>query len=226
MLTVTAICNLYAWLYTSLPLPVGTWDHLIEVDGAYAGVKTIDGTPYVMFRGSTTFMDWRQDFKDAALPFHDPVLGPIHPGFREGVLMTRARLDEIVGEESPVIVGHSLGAGHAAIYAGYRAAEGKPVAGLVMFGEPKPGGPQLSKILENVPVQSYRNQNNDGHDRVTDVPFTDFPLLPYQHVRDPLLPCEAWPRQLDPWAFFKFHHFFLYCKAFGCGGPAALSLDT
>lgn len=218
---ITQICDLYAWLYTSLPTPAGMWDHLIPVDGAYAGIKKVDGIDYVMFRGSTTFMDWMQDFQDFALPKNDPTLGPLHNGFRSGVLMIKDQIDALV--ENPVFVGHSLGAGHAAVCAGYRVAAGKPVQGLVLFGSPRPGGKQLADILAHVDVQSYCNTNTDGHDRVTDVPFTDQPQLPYQHIRN-LSPCRGDPHPLDPWVIFKYHHFGLYCKAFGCGGSAALSL--
>lgn len=225
MIPVTAICDQYAWLYQDkLPVPGGTWDHLIEVDGAYCGIKLFDGVPCIMFRGSTTFMDWKQDFQDAALPFGDPLLGPIHPGFRQGVLLIRDHLDAICGDTTPVVVGHSLGAGHAALYSGYRIASKKPVAGVVMFGEPRAGGPKLSSILSGTLVYSFCNRNRDGHDLITDVPFTDLPRLPYQHVVDPLTPCEAWPDPLDPWLVFRYHRFRLYCKAFGCGGPAARAL--
>lgn len=224
MLTITAICNQYAWLYTALPVPQGTWDHIIPVDGAFCAIKRIDGIDYVMFRGSLTFLDWVQDFKNMALPFADPILGPVHPGFREGVLLVKDLIDALVGDHI-VVVGHSLGAGHAALYSGYRVAAGKPVDAIVMFGEPRAGSAQLSKILAAVPlVQSFRNANADGFDKITDVPFQDPPLLPYQHVRDPLTDCRHDPRPLDPWLVMRYHHFFHYCKAFGCGSPQALSL--
>lgn len=223
MLTPTAICDQYAWIYTSLPIPAGTWDHIIPVDGAYAAIKRVNNIDYVMFRGSTTFMDWRQDFEDAALPIDDDLLGPVHPGFRAGVLLIKDLIDALVGPDV-VIVGHSLGAGHAAIYGGYRMASGNLVTAMVLFGEPKAGGPQLADLLSTVPVQSFRNANADGHDLITDVPFSDPPQLPYRHVREPLTDCRHDPSPLDPWLVFKYHHMGHYCRAFGCGTPQALSL--
>lgn len=224
MLNPTAICDQYAWLYqTKIPEPPGTWDAIVPEDGAYSAVKVVDGTAYVMFRGSLTFLDWMQDFQDFALPFEDADLGPVHPGFRAGALLSKRALDIFVGDSPVVIVGHSLGAGHAALYAGYRVAQGQRVDGLVMFGEPKPGGPKLSSILANVSVQSFRNANANGHDLVTDVPFTDAPYLPYQHVRT-LTDCRRDPNPLDAWLVFKFHHFRLYAEAFGAAGPAVLAL--
>lgn len=221
MLTVTAILDQYAWLYTSLPIPAGTWDHLIPVDGAYAAIKRIDGTDYVMLRGSTTPMDWVEDFLNFAIPYNDPVLGDIHPGARFGVEEIRPIIDDFVGEHV-VFVGHSLGALHASQLAAYRVAAGKPVDALIMFGEPKPGGQKLSQILANTHVESYRNADQHGHDEVTDVA----PFSPYQHVRDPLTDCQHSPRQFDMWGIFRYHHAGHYCRAFGCGGPAALSLPT
>ena len=146
MLTVTAICDLYANLYVDDPAPDGTWDHLLAIDGAYTAIKRVDGIDYVCFRGSTTFMDWIEDFADCAIPFDDPVLGDVHPGARAGVSLVRQQIDGLVGDHV-VIVGHSLGAMHTAIYAGLRVAAGLPVDGLVMFGEPRSGGPKLSQIL-------------------------------------------------------------------------------
>lgn len=221
MLSITALCDQYAWLYTSLPVPAGTWDHLLPIDGAYAAIKRVDGTDYVHLRGSVTGIDWILDFMNFAAPFVDPILGEIHPGARYGVQEIKPIIDDMCGPHV-VFVGHSLGAMHAAQLAGYRVAADKPVDGLVMFGEPKPGGAQLSKILAGTPVQSFRNADKNGHDAVTDAS----PFRPYQHVRDPLTDCWHSPRRDDLWGPFRYHHFGHYCRAFGCGAPQALSLAT
>lgn len=223
MLTITAICDLYAYLYTSLPVPAGTWDHIIPVDGAYAAIKRVDGIDYVMFRGSRTFLDWIDDFDDMAIPVSDAILGPVHPGFRIGVQQVKDQIDALVGEHV-VIVGHSLGAGHAALYAGYRVASAKSVDAVIMFGEPRPGGPKLSALLAKTIVKSFRNADKNGHDYVTDVPRALLPEIPYQHVREPLTDVWHSPRADDPYLIFKYHHFGHYCRAFGCGSNVALSL--
>ena len=231
MLTVTAILDQYAFLYAPA-VPGAAWDHLLPVDGAYAAIKRVAGTDYVMLRGSQTFLDWWQDFDDLAIPFNDPILGDVHPGARLGVQEIKDQIDALTGDHV-VFVGHSLGAMHAALLAGYRVAAGKPVDGLVMFGEPRSGGPKLSQILAQTPVQSFRNArpaNPPGspvpHDVVTDVARNLPPDLPYQHVRDPLTDCYHEPRWDDPWLLLKWHHGGHYVRAFGCGGPAALSLPT
>lgn len=228
MITLAQICNQYAWLYTSLPTPAGTWDHVIPTDGCYVCIKNIDGTDYVMFRGSVTFLDWLQDFQADALPFPDPHLGWVHNGFRDGVLKNIGYINSLVGPRV-VVVGHSLGAGHAALYAGYRAADRLPVDALVMFGEPRPGGPRLAAVLTNTHIESYVNGDGNGHDAVTDVPYDiEVPFIGgihYQHPK-PLLGVSAAPSPDDHWGPFKYHHFGLYCRAVGASGPAALSLPV
>ena len=223
MLAATQILDQMAWLNTSLPIPIGTWDHLIPVDGAYAAIKKIDGIWHVMLRGSTTGIDWVLDFLNFAAPFSDPILGDIHPGARFGVEEIRPIIDDFVGNDPIFFEGHSLGAMHASQLAGYRIAAGKRVDGLIMFGEPKPGGLKLSQILSSIPVvASYRNADKNGHDAVTDVS----PFPPYQHVHDPLTDCWHSPRADDLWGPFRYHHLGHYARAFGCGTPQALSLPT
>jgi pimeloyl-ACP methyl ester carboxylesterase len=222
VLTVTAILDQYAFLY-SPTTPGANWDHIVPVNGAYAAIKRVDGTDYVMFRGSLTFLDWIEDFDHFALPIIDQILDAVHPGFREGVLEIADPLNDLVGDHV-VAVGHSLGAGHAALWAGYRIAAKKPVDGLVMIGEPRPGGAKLSQLLAQTEVQSFRNTDPKGHDLVTDVPPTLAPLLPYQHVKTPLTDVSCPPAAEDLWLAFKYHHFQLYARAFGCAGPAAIAL--
>jgi len=177
-----------------------------------------------MFRGSTTFLDWVQDFENAALPFPDQHLGAVHNGFRDGVLSVIGWINSLVGD-SVVVVGHSLGAGHAALYAGYRVCDGLPVDKIVMFGEPRPGGSKLASILAATPIMSYCNFDRNGHDRVTDVPFNIPFVLTYQHPK-PLTYVSASPKPNDHWGIFCWHHAILYAKAMGSVGPAVDILDA
>lgn len=228
MLTDAQIADQYAWLYAdTIPVPAGTWDHVIDGPlDAYVCVKTIDGVHYVMFRGSTTFLDWISDFADEALQWPDAVLGGVHAGFRDGVCLVREALDDIVGDQNPVvIVGHSLGAGHAVLYAGYRVAAGKCVSAIVMFGEPRAGGKALADILASVPIRSYRNGDATSHDLVTDVPRSVPLVLDYRHPRE-LIDVSNPPPPSDSWGPFAFHHYRLYCAALGATGPAVQSLSA
>ena len=235
VLTVKEICDQYAWLYTDLPVPVGQWDHLIPTDGAYCAIKFVgNDLAYVMDRGSTTPMDWYDDFRFDAIPFYDPKLGSVHNGFRQGVLSNVGYIESLVGDRRVIYVGHSLGAGRARIRAGYRLADGKKVECVVTFGAPRAGGPKLTSILnKGTPEYSYRNCDPYGHDLVTGVPIqfmVDVPFIGPQGIQyeQPcsLLDVHAKPRADDPWLAFKYHHFRLYCNAFGAIGQAALSLKA
>ena len=221
-LSVTKLIDQYAWLYTSLAAPSGTWDHIIPVDGAYAAVKTFGGMSVVCFRGSVTFLDWIEDFSMFATPTFVDRLGPIHPGFYGGVLAVRDMLDKVLAGKV-VIVGHSLGAGHALVYAGLRAAAGKAVDGLLLFGSPRAGGPELAALLHSVPALSYRNGDADGHDLVTDVPVGFPPLINYT----PSFPFTAVRHSPDPadrWGPFRYHHMGHYAAALGATGAATKTL--
>jgi pimeloyl-ACP methyl ester carboxylesterase len=222
-LTPAQIADQYAWLYTDLPVPAGTWDHLITTDGCYVGIKKAYGIDYVMFRGSTTFLDWIEDFAHFALPYDDSMLGGVHPGFRLGVLSVEDQLNALVGP-NVVCVGHSLGAGHALIYAGFRLAMGKSVDQLVLYGAPRAGGTKLNRLLDKPEITNYRNEDESGFDLVTKVPFSVPPMIVYYQPRV-FTDVTAHPDPDDPWTVFKYHHFGLYCRALGADGPAAQSLN-
>ena len=223
MLTIAQVCDLYAYLYAdTIPTPAGTWDFVWTVDGSYAALKRVDGIDYVMWRGSVTAIDWLQDFDLGAIPIHDDKLGWVHPGFVDGVRRIIGWVNDKVGAHV-VTVGHSLGAGHAAIYAGYRQADGLPVDQVIMFGEPRAGMSTLATVLENTPIVSYRNMDAHGHDTICDVP-PDIPFVThYQHPRA-LTDVSYSPPSSDPWGPFKFHHFFEYAMALGASGPAVQAI--
>lgn len=224
MLTPTAILDQYAWLYArGFVIPEGTWDHVVDYPGAYAAVKIEpDGVCGVYCRGSKTGIDWLDDA--IAWPYDDPILGPVHSGFRVGALRMKGELDAFIGNRPRALRGHSLGAGHSAILAGYWVKEGKHVTDIFMVGEPRAGTDRLAAIVANVPQRSYRNCDANGHDLVTDVPFK-LDWVPYCHLHDPLIDVHSSPPDDDDWGPLRFHHLGLYAKAFGCGGLAARALS-
>lgn len=225
MLTVTAILDQYAWLYSALPEPADTWDLVIMSDGGPNGLKVeSDGTVGAYIHGSEDVQDWTEDFDHFALAVNHPKLGQVHPGFLAGAMLIKSQIDAFAGKRPVSYYGHSYGAGRAAILAGLRLTEGLPVARVVLFGEPMAGGPKLSDIVSAVSVESYRNADANGHDVVTDVPFRFMPDNPYQPLKAPRVDCHHSPRADDPWLLFRYHHAGHYCRAFGCGTPQALSL--
>lgn len=226
MIPVTRLCDQYAWLYTDLAVPSGTWDRLVLADGAPNGCWVdAEGVKWAMLHGSEDLADWEHDFQQIATPFRDKLVGLVHPGFRSGALLIKPDIDSWAGDDVLNYAGHSYGAGRASYLAGLRVAEGKKVGRVVLWGEPQTGGPELSRLVQGagVVVESYENRDAKGHDRVCDVPFNLGADYPYQPLTTRTA-CEAAPRIGDPWVFFKYHHFGLYCRAFGCGGPAALAL--
>lgn len=224
MLTIQETCDQYAWLYHNYN-PPEAWDHVFPVDGAYAAIKSVGDTDYLMFRGSTTFLDWIEDFQDGAIPYTDHDLGPVHPGARSGVLQVKPSIDKTLRRKY-VICGHSLGALHAAIYSGYKSVEGNPPQSVILWGEPRSGGPKLHDLVNTSKtyVYSYRNQDTDGHDLVTDVPFDIPEIAPYRHVSDGFIPVTHSPLPDDIWLAFRYHHFGLYARALGATSIQALSL--
>ncbi len=207
MLNVADCCRLYRPIYDG----GGEWDHLFPIDGSYAAVKRVDGIDYVIFRGSTTPLDWLEDF--SALMIDDHQLGPVHGGFRGGVLAVMYQIDHVIGPDV-VVLGHSLGAAHAILYGGYLAARGRPAKQIVVWGEPRAGGPKLKSILASTPILSYRNGDAESHDPVTDVPIFIPVLEDYCHPR-PLIDVCAPPPRDDSWGPVAWHHFELYCQACG-----------
>src|ERR1700719_4991222 len=83
------IANLCVAAYAYSGGPFVTWDYWEDGtnnDGVVYGIKIINGIDVVIFRGSTTFLDWRRDLDTwAESPVEHPELGPLHSGFYEGM---------------------------------------------------------------------------------------------------------------------------------------------
>lgn len=153
----------------------------------------------LVFRGSTTFEDWRRDFDAWANPFGHSKLGPVHPGFLLG-------LDQILdeyrqkGSGKLVVAGHSLGAGRASIFCGLAVVAGIIPLGRVVFGEPRLGFQPLAHLIAAIKQsRSYRNGKfgTFEHDYVSDVPYR-IGLLQYVHPTA-LIDVSALPPPDDEW---------------------------
>lgn len=188
--------------------PVGYWTHLFPIDGSYCAVKRVGNIDVVVWRGSTTALDWFQDFlATPAIDFQDVRLGPCHAGFLAGVRGVLPEVNAVLGP-NVIITGHSLGAAHAFIHAGYlvtgaHTPDGKPLIPLkvVVAGSPRPGFGQLKGLLHNagVPMSSYKNLQ----DPVTDVPVAYLEPAPFTALTDA-------PPSNDPWGIVADHHSELY----------------
>lgn len=203
MITDYEVIQLVQALYDK---PEASFDHISNSDEVYAGVKSYPNCTAVIFRGSTTFLDWLRDFQGAMLRTDN--IGGVEMGFYTGLVKTLETLSPFINKDLPVLVGgHSLGGGRAAIFAAILVVAGYDVE-VVTFGAPRPGDATLKKILAPYPVRPYKN----GNDYVTDVPIPIHPLLPYEHMRD-LIMVNAPPPRGDIWGLLARHHSQLYLAA-------------
>ena len=109
------------------------------------------------------------------------------------------------------IAGHSLGAARASLCAYSRVKRGLPVAGVFLFGCPRPGNSVIRDTLASIPARSIKNSN----DLITDVPL-DIELLDedYCQPRDFEAVDVPWNPSLPDWGPFNPHHIELYQE--GC----------
>jgi hypothetical protein len=176
------------------------------------GAKVVDGVTVIALRGSVTFRDWVRDLFAFACPVTHSRLGPVHPGFLYG--MESAWADIQAHTSGPrVFIGHSLGAGRAAVLTALAALEGQAPVARVVWGEPKSGFAPMAGLIAGVPARSYRNGDGRHHDLVTDVPIS-FPPEDYLrsgHLIDICAVPEA--AEVASLGIFAWHHMPLYAAA-------------
>lgn len=161
--------------------PGAVWDHAWTADDIHVTHKMVEGVSVIVFRGSIDVNDWLADFD--ALPHKHPRLGWCHAGFLRYLDLVFENIMAVVGRDI-IVTGHSLGAARASLLAGLLLDHGSQVMARVTFGEPRPAFKRLGEIIGNSGCisRSYRN----GIDPVPLVPAFLWPLLPYQHVTEPL----------------------------------------
>lgn len=202
MLTDLDLVNLCAASYN----PAAAWDYQAEVSGVWVAIRQMPDCDAVVFRGSITAEDWIRDFSALPEVADHPELGPLHAGFFAGMDDAHGwAVDRLRQGVDVVVTGHSLGAARALIFAGLV----KPKR-CAVFGSPKPGFQQLGDALDEagVEVACYRNAPASGHDRVTDLPPSFPPELPWTHPGKGVdVAAEPATGDLSP---FRYHHIGLY----------------
>ncbi len=141
----------------------------------HARVSEDAGGRVIAFRGSTADpRDWLADLHfDLA---HDPQIGMVHRGFLAGA---RALLPFLPQDaRATALTGHSLGGALALVIGALFVAQARPPVAIVTFGAPRAGLSEFCQLLAAVDVRQYRR----GDDPVPLVP-----LLPFRHVREPLI---------------------------------------
>jgi len=186
-----------------------TWDYLSQ-GKVYWGLKRANNENYICFRGSTTLQDWLRDFNAVANPFIHDKLGPIHPGFWDGMSQAWTEIKSKV-TSNIVFTGHSLGSGEVDVASGLAILDNINPIAKIGFGSPKAGFKQLGQMLKNIPDFCFRNTNGILWDLITSMPFTFYPEE-YQHTA-PLFNVCAAPPAYDEWGVFSWHHIQLYKQA-------------
>ena len=171
MVTEQDIAQLCLDIYTAQP---GQWDQLeLPADGVAFGIKDFPEATALIFRGSVTLQDFLRDAEAIADPLSHGGLGPVHPGFFDGLSELWTRLKPKLTTKPCIVAGHSLGAARASLFTGLMVLDGKAPVRRLCFGEPRPGFPQAGSIIATVRSRSYRNANGRAHDLVTDAPVHD-----------------------------------------------------
>ena len=196
-------CELAAAIYN--PITPNTFTQVIDTDDITCGVAVIGDDTVFSFAGSENAEDWVRDF--FAVQFCHPQLGTLHAGFWAGMGDAWVPLSAIARKAKKiVIVCHSLGCAHGAIFAGLCAKNGIAVDQLVMFAPPRVSYRTLRDIVHGwvKEVTGYRN----GRDPVPMVPAT-IPII------------EAWVDWVDQIIdeppsdknnLFEYHELALYLR--------------
>jgi hypothetical protein len=211
MITDRDIAALCADIY--LAQPQVEWEQLeLPADGIAFGLKEFGTATALIFRGTVTLSDWLRDSEAVADPFEHVGLGPVHPGFFEGLPELWDRLKPTLTKKPCIIAGHSLGAARASLFAGLMVLDHRLPLRRLCFGEPRPGFPQAGRIIATVRGRSYCNGNGRAHDLVTDVPFTTW-IEDYVHPTS-LVPVSAPPTaaEVQQDALFAWHSMTLYAS--------------
>lgn len=137
----------------------GTWADYWEIDDIHVCRAIVGDTDVLVFRGSDDATDWIRDAETWPV-WHDK-LGFVHAGFVRGMDDVLTETLQYTGPRV-AITGHSLGGARARIMAALRIINGLPVNQLCVFGSPKPGFANVSRVIQKsgIPHASYRNRND------------------------------------------------------------------
>lgn len=144
--------------------------------GIFFGIKKLPDNDVIILRGSVDKEDWLRDFE--AVPVFEYGLGYVHEGFNLNLANAHQEINGLV-RPHPIIGGHSLGAGRAALLAGRMAIYNNSPSHVVLLGCPRAGCQALITATQGVPINSYKNRL----DPVTDVP-PSLPTFPCVDIRD------------------------------------------
>lgn len=199
------------------------WDWSVVLKTKKAGWKIVDGQIVIVLPGTQDDAQWRADFTAFPILTDHQIFGKVHAGFWEGIegfgdalveSFSRAVMSGI--SLTPIIVGHSLGAGEAPLLAAELKRRNMIVKKIVAFAPPRAGMKGLADYLADIPSTLYCTTGDEApcSDLVCEVPFEIPGLAPYCQINK-LTPLEVVPEADDPWFLLKYHHMSLYAGALG-----------
>lgn len=167
-------------IYEFPGFPRVKWAHL-DKDSEHVvyGVKSIEDTFTVTFRGSQTIIDYLRDIEAAQVA---TTVGTVYAGFNDHMNLKLIQqilnlADHVApGYKKIELYGHSLGAAHANV-ATALLKKHYPIINVqarVLFGEPMTGDAEFAEHVRGVPSKSFRAVATDkdhDYDWVTDLPF-------------------------------------------------------
>lgn len=183
------------------------WDDIWQRSGIWIGGRagSMLHPAVLAFRGSVDPIDWLRDLHWH--PRRHPVLGWCHAGFLTDLELVFDEVGDFVRQANELhVVGHSLGAARALLFAALLRCYGLLDVAVTVFGSPRPAFGGLRRLLAGCPVRSFKNRR----DKVTQVPPWWIPWWPYSHP-EKLIPIDggAGPDPFDP---FNDHHIDLYVR--------------
>jgi hypothetical protein len=154
------------------------YDEKTDLQG-YVGTLSSTKTIYVVFRGSSSTMNWLDDFEVKLVPYttYPECNCKVHYGFYRSALGVSNKTVEVVKSlqktyptYSVVVTGHSYGASCAQLIAMELERKGVRVK-LYDYGQPRVGDKKYAAFVNTVVSEYYRTTHNK--DLVPHVPPTD-----------------------------------------------------
>jgi Lipase (class 3) len=196
-----------------------TFDHFEQADATNGNIswalKRVDDEFYVIYPGTENLLDVYRDLMIIANPCIDKYLGPVHPGFMQGLPTAWKLIKKTIGvnyNTKLILGGHSLGAAHAALSTGMALFEGIVPLKRVVIGQPHIGFKQVYEIIGKVPYSNYFNTDGTHFDIVPTVPPAFGPELYVNGDRQTKIYQAPDILRLIEWSIAAWHYSPLYLQ--------------
>lgn len=148
------------------PITPGIFDHVLTVEDITVCVRYDGSDTAIIFPGSETDDDWRDDFE--VIPYVHPVLGTLHWGFWKYLPAVWLAVKPLI-KGRLYVGGHSLGGAHAAGLAAIAGLDDIHTTYMALFEAPRVGCEAFIVHLDTYVDEGVLTWN--GLDPVPAVPF-------------------------------------------------------